>query len=338
MSTTIFLLIFLGLMFLAIVFWGVFLRMGLNWAKVPDVNFSRIVWATAIVSAFGIAMNMFSASINRSLGSESIVFGLASSAIAVAAQIGLIAFIFKTSVYQAFKAWLPTLILALGLYGIASLVIRPHIFETFSITSNAMAPTLLGQHWEGTCPECGSKCFCTPNPQFYKSPIPRMMICENFHVSESNDSSDTVHSADRIMVAKYLFPKRWDLAVFHYPGKPSEVFVKRLVGLPGEQVQIKDGAVWINGKRQTPPDSINGVEYLSELPYMKTPIWGSQDRPVVLGKDEYFVLGDFSAQSMDSRLWQQGAEGYPPYVVPKSYMVGVATHTIWPSHRIRIHR
>lgn len=313
------------------------LRLGLGWAKVADVNLRRILWTTAITTFLNVATNIAIATIQNETRTSPILI-LGELAIAVLMPCLVILVVFKTNFRQAFIAWLPTLMTSLGYYGLMLLFLRPYVVEIYSITTNAMAPTLLGRHWEGTCPECGSKCFCSPHPRAPNQPIPSTMICENFHVTDTQPQFGTVHSSDRIAVAKYLSPRRWGLVVFYYPGKPSEVYVKRLVGLPGEQLEIKDGSVWIDGKRQTPPDTIRGVEYLSEMPYVNAPLWGSENHPVVLGDDEYFVLGDFSAQSMDSRLWQQGAPGYPPYVVPKSYMVGVVTHTIWPIDRIRIHR
>ena len=119
--------------------------------------------------------------------------------------------------------------------------------------------------------------------------------------------------------------------------------MKRLVDLPGETVVIKDGAVWINGQKLDPPASLNGLEYVTEIP--RAPhmpplevFAGTPDTPAVLGKGEYFVLGDFSLQSSDSRLWEKGAEGHPPYAVPESNIIGVATHIYWPSSRWRILR
>lgn len=170
------------------------------------------------------------------------------------------------------------------------------------------------------------------------------MICEKFHVTRSSNVAKAVHSGDRFIVAKFLAPRRWDLVVFQYPQYPSTLGVMRLVGFPGETVHIQDGSVWVNGKKQTPPDSIHGIEYLSELPdqlgsdEFGPGLWGSINRPAVLGKDEYFVLGDFSAQSNDSRLWEQGALAHNPFAVPQSQMKGVVTHSYWPTSRWRIHR
>ena len=114
---------------------------------------------------------------------------------------------------------------------------------------------------------------------------------------------------------------------------------KRLVGLPGEKIHIDDGSVWIDGERQTPPQGMEGIEYLPEASYWygRQP-WGSLASPALLAEDEYFVLGDFSAQSADSRHWQRGALGHNPFAVPESHVIGVVSHTFWPLHRLKIHR
>ena len=214
----------------------------------------------------------------------------------------------------------------------------PH-YEAFTIPTNAMAPTLLGEHWKGTCPECGAPNYCTPRDEAYLQIEPPLMICDNFHVSTADEIDPKVHAEDRLMAAKFLAARRWDLVVFQYPAKPEMLYVSRLVGLPGEKILIKDGSLWVNDERQTPPDTIEGLEYVTELPGgFDRKLWGTEDRVAVLGEDEYFVLGDFSAQSMDSRAWQKGAPGHKPYAVPKSYIYGVVTHTFWPPRRWRVHR
>ncbi len=117
-------------------------------------------------------------------------------------------------------------------------------------------------------------------------------------------------------------------------------YVKRLVGLPGEEVFIKDGSVWINGQRLESPESLQGLRYVTDFPQLpnQMTVWGTPDRPAKLGEGEYFVLGDFSQQSADSRLWQSGAPGHPSYAVPESNLIGVVTHIYWPPNRWRILR
>ena len=195
-----------------------------------------------------------------------------------------------------------------------------------------MAPTLLGNHCRGICPECGNPVFWTPN-------LGKLMICrDNFHVTQVTDRSDEVFSADRFLVAKFLKPRRWDIVVFRFPEDPSVLYVKRLIGLPGEEIIIKDGQIWANDEILAPPDAIHGIKYSSQFHRKTSDIWGSPDHPAKLAKDEYFVLGDFSEQSQDSRFWQRGAPGHNPFAVPESYLYGVVTHIYWPPSRWRTFR
>ena len=98
----------------------------------------------------------------------------------------------------------------------------------------------------------------------------------------------------------------------------------RLVGLPGEKVFIKDGAVWANDVRLSPPESIAGLQYSTELESGASALMGSPDQPWILKEDEYCVLGDFSERSSDSRFWGP---------VPRSNIEGVVTIRYWPISR-----
>ena len=165
------------------------------------------------------------------------------------------------------------------------------------------------------------------------------VICrDNFHVTKPTDRSDAVFAADRFLVAKFLRPRRWDLTVFRFPENPEQTYVMRLVGLPGETITIKDGQISANGKLLTLPDSLRGIEYQAEMTHWYGPVWGSEASPAQLGADEYFVLGDFSVQSRDSRFWEMGAPGHSPFAVPDSHLRGVVTHTYWPLSRWRAFR
>lgn len=114
-------------------------------------------------------------------------------------------------------------------------------------------------------------------------------------------------------------PKRGDIIVFRYPRDPQEYFIKRVVGLPGEKIQIKEGGVYIYSK-ENPSGLILEEKYLP--PDLKT--YGSANEIVSLDKDEYFVLGDNRNSSKDSRVF--GA-------VERSFLIGRVLWRGWPFSR-----
>jgi signal peptidase I len=157
---------------------------------------------------------------------------------------------------------------------------------------------------------------------------------------EAADTDPLVHPGDRFIVSKLIKPQRWDIIAFRYPVDPSVNEVKRLVGLPGETVEIDDGAVWIDGKRLTPPAPFERLHYVDEIDGGRwgPKLWGTRLRPAKLGDDECFVLGDFSERSGDSRLWEVWSPDHPSYAVPESYIKGVVTHIYAPCDRLRAFR
>ena len=117
-------------------------------------------------------------------------------------------------------------------------------------------------------------------------------------------------------------PKRGDIIVFRYPKDPQEYFIKRVIGLPGESVQIKDGKVYVFN--QANPDGFALAEdYLSAD--LKT--YGLNEDKVVLGDKQYFVLGDNRNQSKDSRYF--GA-------VNQSFIIGRVMFRGWPFNRVTV--
>ena len=117
-------------------------------------------------------------------------------------------------------------------------------------------------------------------------------------------------------------PKRGDIIVFKYPLDKKKDFVKRLAGLPGEDLAIKEGKLWVNGKPiQEPP--------FSEHYYYNRADWdyGKEGVVIHVPPDGYFALGDNSAQSSDSRNW-----GF----VPAKNLVGRAFFIWWPLKRIKL--
>lgn len=113
-------------------------------------------------------------------------------------------------------------------------------------------------------------------------------------------------------------PQRGDVIVFRYPYDPSQFFIKRIVGLPGETVRIKNNEVIIYNK-QNPKGFILKEDYLSSS--QKT--LGDMEKK--LDDNDYFVLGDNRLESSDSRIWGP---------VNKSFIIGRAVLRPWPVNRM----
>jgi len=343
MTTFILFGVLFATMVLAAIVWGALLQLGLRWAKVPGGTLLRssLLWLlVAIPSLVFIALLQFLLSTTPE---SSLVAAAGGFGIGFFVQTSMIAWYYKASFADAVKAWLPTLLSGVVAYPLAIFVIRPFLFEAYVIPTNSMAPTLVGEHVIGRCPDCVSPMYGSPNPypQHSKTDKPIRMICANFHSHQSAEYNPGTSSLDRILAAKFLLPRRWDLAVFSVPSEPKQNYVKRVVGLPGETVTIRDGAIFINGAKIDPPAELQGIRYVTTIPddYRTfEALWGTMEHPAVLGPDEYFMLGDNTTAAHDSRFWEEGAEGHSPYAVPKSHLIGVATHIYWPLDRMRVLR
>jgi len=136
----------------------------------------------------------------------------------------------------------------------------------------------------------------------------------------------TFLEGDRIFVDKmsYRFhePERGDIIVFKYPVDKKKDYVKRLVGLPGEELEIRDGKLIINGEVIDEPP-------FSSYYYYNRNDWnyGKEGLVVQIPQKSYFALGDNSAQSADSRSW-----GF----VPRENMIGRAFCIWWPPKRVKL--
>jgi signal peptidase I len=145
----------------------------------------------------------------------------------------------------------------------------------------------------------------------------------------------TLQEGDLILVNKFVYgakvpfinfylpalrePKRGDVLVFVYPEDKKKDFIKRLAGLPGETVEIRNGSIYIN---EGPVQEA----IFKQIYYYNRGDFASAGQKIVVPKDSYFVLGDNSASSKDSRYW-----GF----VPKDNLLGAAMIIYWPVHRIR---
>lgn len=146
-------------------------------------------------------------------------------------------------------------------------------------------------------------------------------VGQRTHVS-GDSMKNTLHHGDQLIVDKITYrfkdPVRYDIIVFPYQYEENTFYIKRIIGLPGETVQIVDGEIYINGEvlRET-----YGREVIQDP--------GMAAEPIKLGEDEYFVLGDNRNASSDSREPSVG-------VIHKKDIVGRAWIRIWPLNRAGI--
>ena len=185
-----------------------------------------------------------------------------------------------------------------------ALLIRWSVIEPYKIPTGSMKPTLLGV--------------------------------------EYNDDGEKIHRGDKILANKFIYgikipftrttlvpvkkPKRGDIVIFETKGiqginPRKKDFVKRLVGLPGEVVEIKYGHIYINGKKLKEPEIFKENKYVGNIANAD---FGTTGSPVKIPEDHYFMLGDNSANSNDSRYW-----GF----VPKKNIKGKALLIYWPPSR-----
>lgn len=129
------------------------------------------------------------------------------------------------------------------------LICRTFLVEAYIVPTGSMATTLLGTHRDVTCPGCRIHFAVGVDESGAAGPL----LCPN--CGHTNFARAAIHDStgDRLIVQKYVYsfrkPRRWEVVVFENPETPGEAYVKRVVGLPGERVRLRDGDVWINDQR-----------------------------------------------------------------------------------------
>ena len=122
---------------------------------------------------------------------------------------------------------------------------------------------------------------------------------------------------ERIFVNKFVYRfekiSRRDIVVFWYPHDRTKSFIKRVIGLPGDEVEIDNGIVYVNGEPLDEPYLVS--EYMD----------ARSMKPRKIEPGYYFVLGDDRKYSSDSRVWGQ---------VPEGYIYGKAVFRYWPVSQI----
>lgn len=151
--------------------------------------------------------------------------------------------------------------------------------------------------------------------------IIRNFLIQPFLVSgasmEPNFSSGDYLLIDEISY-RFREPERGEVIVFHYPGDKKTYYIKRVIGLPGERLIVKDGGITVFNK-EYPEGFAVGENYLP----LATKTSGSEE--VVLKDSEYFVLGDNRGFSYDSRSWGS---------LQRNEIVGLVRLRLWPFNKV----
>ena len=120
-----------------------------------------------------------------------------------------------------------------------------------------------------------------------------------------------LQEGERLLVNKVVYhfhePERGDVIVFHPPNNPQVEYIKRIIALPGDTVEVENGVVYVNG-------------LLSDEPYIKEPPRYTLDKREI-PENEYFVLGDNRNNSSDS---------HTGWTMPRQNIIGKAWLSIWP--------
>ncbi len=147
-------------------------------------------------------------------------------------------------------------------------------------------------------------------------------LINNFIIINANVPSgsmeNTIMTGDRMIGLRtaYWFsnPKRGQVVIFKFPDNEDETFVKRVIGLPGETVNIKDGKIYINNSKKPLKENYLKEDWIEGNNY---------DKPFKVPKDSYFCMGDNRNVSNDARYWKKK-------YVKKNKILAKAEFVYWP--------
>lgn len=151
----------------------------------------------------------------------------------------------------------------------------------------------------------------------------RYFIIQPFFVSGSS-MQPQFYNGEYLIIDEISYrsklPERGDVIVFRYPKDRSQFYIKRVIGLPGETVEVKDGKVVIFNKE-------NPWGLILDEPYLKPGEITRGDIYLKVDDNSYFVLGDNRQASSDSRVWG---------LVDKKFMIGKVWLRAWPLDRVKV--
>jgi signal peptidase I len=215
----------------------------------------------------------------------------------------------KSSFMAIVREWTESIVVALVL----AVFIRTYFFQPFKIPSGSMRMTLVeGDHLFVNKLRYGPMVL----PELHSPEFMKKWFGTDFDIQWPN----FVKPLTKIRLPGFGQPARGDIMVFVYPQDRSKDFIKRLVGMPGDKLEIRDGGIYVNGQQITDPKILNTY-------YYNRGDWGQEGETITIPEGHYFMLGDNSASSHDSRYW-----GF----IKETDIIGKADLLFWPLDRIRL--
>jgi signal peptidase I len=138
-----------------------------------------------------------------------------------------------------------------------------------------------------------------------------------------------IHPGDRCLADRTATPRRWDIVTYLSPWDRKTTVVSRLVGMPGETIELRDGEVFVDGAILSRPAHLRALDYELGTPHGN----GIKGRAVKLREDECFVLGDNTGNSLDSR-WYREVPGHTRGAVPLAHLYAVVRYRYLPPERV----
>ncbi|MEI7998108.1 MAG: signal peptidase I [Candidatus Omnitrophota bacterium] len=210
---------------------------------------------------------------------------------------------------SALREWIESIVIALVL----AIFIRTFFFQPFKIPSGSMRMTLVeGDHLFVNKLRYGAILL----PELHLPEFLRQWVGSDYDINWPK----SLEFLSKIRLPGFGQPQRGDIVVFVYPEDRTKDFIKRLIGIPGDQIEIRDGGIFINGQQVMDPRIKNTY-------YYNRGDFGQEGVSITVPPGHYFMLGDNSGSSHDSRYW-----GF----IDQYDIVGKADLLFWPLNRIRL--
>lgn len=243
------------------------LWMAAKWCRIPGVSYRRALAAMSLLTVVSIMLQSAILFLNQQTGTVLAILGLYAIATIIC-----IKQVLRTTTRRAMAAGLiSTFISSLSALPVV-IPFKMFVIESFVVPSGSMALAVIGTHFDVVCDRCGRKFPVSATTRFANQQRARglgqmaggifadrsdnrqqVCRCPNCGVERTIAADVATAAGDKILADKLGVPRRWDLVIFRYPENLSTNYLKRLIGLPGETVEIIAGDIFINDRREAKP-------------------------------------------------------------------------------------